>query len=89
MSFGEIAAYGISLLIVLGICLVFFKPLKSMLILLFHSLLGGVGLYISNVLFSLFGMSIGINIVTASICGLFGLPGLVLLLLLKVLISFA
>ena len=89
MSFGEIAVYGIVLLLLLVVCMIFFKPLKRMLALGFQSLLGGVCLYICNFPLALVGMGIGVNIVTASVCGLFGLPGLALLLILKFLFSFA
>ncbi len=85
MSLGEVAAYILSLVLLLVIGRIFFKPLKSVLLLLLHSALGGAGLYIFNFIFAGTGFSIGLNIVTASICGLFGLPGLVLLIISKIL----
>ncbi|MBE7022341.1 MAG: pro-sigmaK processing inhibitor BofA [Ruminococcaceae bacterium] len=79
----EIAAYLLAAALALVICRVFWRPLKSVLVMVANSLLGGLGLYIFNLAFSGTGFSIGINIVTAAVCGLFGLPGLVLLILLK------
>lgn len=87
MSVGAVAAYILSAILLLFIGRIFFKPLKSILILVLHSLLGGVGLYIFNLIFKGIGFSIGLNPVTASVCGLFGLPGLVLLILLKLLFA--
>ena len=84
MSIGEIAAYVLSAILLLGLCRIFFKPLKSVLIMLFQSVLGGVGLYVCNFLLAPLGLSVGINIVSAAFCGLFGLPGLLLLILVKV-----
>lgn len=83
MGYGEIAAYVLALLLVLALCRIFFKPLKGAFLLALNSLLGGLGLYIFNWIFAPMSFSIAVNIVTASVCGLFGLPGLLLLVLLK------
>lgn len=83
MSAGAIAAYGLVAVLVIVLCIVFFKPLKGVLALGAQSLLGGAFLYACNFLLANFGLSIGVNVVTATVCGLFGLPGFVLLMLLK------
>ncbi len=83
MSFGEIAAYVISALIILLLCRIFFKPLKGVFVMAFQSILGGVGLYAVNFLLASIGLSVGVNIVSAGVCGLFGLPGLLLLICVK------
>ena len=87
MNVGATAAYILSALLLLVVGRIFFKPLKGILFLVLHSLLGGVGLYIFNLIFRSIGFTIGLNPVTASVCGLFGLPGLVLLVLLKLLFA--
>ncbi len=81
MSAGEITAFAILGLILLALFSIFIKPLKHIFGLLFRSVLGGVGLYIFNLIFSGLGFTIGLNIVTATICGIFGLPGLLALVL--------
>ncbi len=83
MSMGAVAAYVLSAVLLLIIGKIFFKPLKSILWLLLHSALGGAGLYIFNLIFAGTGFSIGLNVVTASVCGLFGLPGFLLLIISK------
>ena len=83
MSIGEISAYilaGALCLLLLG---VFFKPLKGIFVMIFQSLLGGIGLFLCNFILTPIGLSLGINAVTAAVCGLLGLPGLILLLLVK------
>ncbi|MBQ2696563.1 MAG: pro-sigmaK processing inhibitor BofA family protein [Clostridia bacterium] len=87
MSVGAIAAYVLSAILILALCCVFFKPLKGVFVMMLHSVLGGAGLYICNFLLAPIGVPIGLNIVTASICGLFGLPGLILLVLVKVIFT--
>ena len=60
---------------------ILFQSVRGFLKLLLHSAAGWVGLYIWNSLVpSLF---IGINIASASIAGILGLPGLLLMILLK------
>ena len=85
MGIGEIAAYALAAIIMLILCRIFIKPLKTVLILILNSVLGGIGLYIFNLIFASIGFSIGINPVTAAVCGMLGLPGLVLLILVKLL----
>ncbi len=85
MTIGEIAAYVLAVMLLLVLCRIFIKPLKGIGLLLLHSVLGGVGLYIINLMTAGLGFNIGLNIATASICGVLGLPGLVLLILIKLL----
>lgn len=83
MSGLEIVAYALALLLALLFFRIFWRPLRSFLAMVIHAILGGLGLYICNFLLAGLGLSLGINIVTASVCGLFGIPGLVLLVILK------
>lgn len=85
MNVVEMIAYVLALLLAIVLCRIFFKPLKAVFLLVFNSVLGGLGLYIFNRAFAFSGFGIPVNIVTAAVCGLFGLPGLVLLILLKLL----
>ncbi len=82
MTFWEIAAYAILAVIVLILCRVFIKPLKSIIWLLLNSALGWAGLLIFNSVMAFSGFSIATNIVTASLCGILGLPGLILTIIL-------
>ncbi len=63
--------------------LLIIRPLRSALFLVLHTAAGWAGLYIFNFLFSALGMTIGINIVSATCVAVLGLPGLLLLILLK------
>ena len=82
MTFWEISAYIILAVIVLIICRIFIKPLKNILWLLMNSALGWAGLMIFNSVLAFSDFSIAINIVTASLCGILGLPGLILTIIL-------
>jgi len=88
VNMGEIAAYCIAALLLLLLFRIFYKPLKGVFVLLFQSVIGGAGLYIFNLIIAQTGFVIGVNIVTASICGLLGLPGFILLFLGKLLFTY-
>ena len=83
MSFWEIAAYLLALFIAIIILRIFVKPLKGILWLCINSVLGGFLLFAFNTVFASAGFSVAINVVTASICGLLGIPGLLLIIILK------
>lgn len=83
MTFFEIAAYVLALVIVLILCRIFIKPLRKVGAMVLWSGLGGVGLWIFNLVGGMFGFTLGINAATASVCGLLGLPGLIMLAAVK------
>jgi inhibitor of the pro-sigma K processing machinery len=74
------AGIGVAMLIILRI---FSLPVKWVFKLIINTLLGFLGLFAVNWLGSYIGINLGINIVNAVVVGTLGLPGLVLLLLLK------
>ena len=73
-------AIGIAVMIVMRI---FTLPVKWIFKLLLNTVLGFVGLFLVNWLGSYIGISLGINVVNAVVVGTFGIPGLILLLLLR------
>ena len=74
------AAAGIAVLIVLRI---FTLPVRWIFRLLLHVGLGFAGLLLVNLLGGIIGVSLGVNLPNALVVGVLGLPGLVLLLLLR------
>lgn len=80
----SITASALLCFIILAVLVVlFFKQLKGIFLLFLNTALGWAGLYIFNLLFASVGFSIGINIASASIVGVFGVPGVLLLAILK------
>lgn len=65
---------------------VFSIPLKSILKLIFNSVLGGILIFIINIIGGIFGFHIGLNVGTSLLVGLLGIPGAVLLIILKLFI---
>lgn len=65
---------------------IFIIPLKSILKLIGNSILGGILIFVINLIGGIFNFHIGLNIGTALIVGILGLPGAALLVLLKFII---
>ena len=65
---------------------IFIWPLKSVLKLVFNSILGGILIYVINLIGMNFGFHIGLNLLTAIIVGLLGVPGAALLIILKIIL---
>lgn len=79
-----IAAYvAVGILLLWILCRIFSKPIRLILKLLFNSVLGLISLFIFNYLGSFIGVELNVGWISALVCGLLGLPGLVLLLLIE------
>ncbi|MBO5003960.1 MAG: pro-sigmaK processing inhibitor BofA family protein [Clostridia bacterium] len=65
---------------------IFIVPLKKILKLAINSVLGGVLIYVINIVGATFGFHIGLNIGTSIFVGILGIPGAVFLIILKLMI---
>lgn len=84
--------FQVILFFALGLVLLYFTgwlllaPLKFIMKLLVSGLLGGLALLVINLIGGIFHVTIAINPLSAVIAGYFGLPGIILLLLLKLIL---
>ena len=69
--------------VVLGVIQLFSAPLKLALKVLLNTLLGFAALFLLNLASGLTGFTLGVNLLNALTVGILGVPGLVLLVLLK------
>ena len=83
INYSVILAYtvGIILLFILGRVLL--VPMKVVLKLVYNGLLGAIALIAVNFVGGMLGFHISFNIITAFIIGTLGIPGLILLIILK------
>lgn len=65
---------------------IFIVPIKFIIKLLINSIIGGILLYLINLVGAIWGFHIGINIITAVIVGLLGIPGAILLVVVQLFI---
>ena len=82
VSQGAVAAV-LCLLFIAVILRVFAKPLGAVLKLLLNTALGIFALFLFRTLEPLTGLHLGLNLFNASVLGVLGFPGFVLLLLLR------
>ena len=86
MDFNSIVMYIVCLIGILVIGKIFIVPIKLIIKLLINSILGAILLYVINILGAICGFHIGINVVTALIVGLLGIPGAILLVIFSIFI---
>lgn len=65
---------------------VFIIPIKKVLKLVINSILGGVTIFLINLIGGIWGFHIGLNIFTSILVGLLGVPGVICLIVVKLLI---
>ena len=65
---------------------IFIVPLKKILKLVINSILGGLLIYIINLIGVAFSFHIGLNIGTSIFVGVLGVPGAIFLIILKLMI---
>ena len=82
----SILTYIGGLILVILLAKIFAKPFKIILKLCLNSVTGCLILLIINSFSQFHGIYLGINPVTACVCGILGLPGIVLLILLQVIL---
>ena len=59
-------------------------PMRKVFKLILNTFLGGLAIWIINIIGTSFDFHIGLNIITSIIVGILGIPGAILLILLKV-----
>lgn len=87
MDLNSIIVYLACLIVIIIIGKIFYVPLKHIIKLLINSVLGGLLIYIVNIVGASFNFHIGLNFGTAIFTGLLGVPGVVVLVLVKLLIG--
>ena len=86
LEMNNIIVYFACIILIFIISKLFIMPIKKILKLIFNSILGGIIIYLINIVGSTFNFHIGLNIYTALVTGFLGIPGVVLLVFLKLLI---
>jgi len=82
-EYSVILAYAAGILFLFLIGKLLYIPGKILLKLLYNALLGAIVIIVVNLVGGLFSFHIALNIVSAFIVGLMGVPGLILIVALK------
>jgi inhibitor of the pro-sigma K processing machinery len=81
-----VLAWVAGVLIVLALGKALLLPMKVILKLIINGVLGGIAIFLINLLGQPIGFFIPLNIVSALVAGILGLPGIILLVILKFLL---
>lgn len=79
-------SYGIAIILLFIVVKIFAWPIKVFIRLCVNGFLGAVLLWIVNFFGATFGITVGINAITALIAGFFGIPGVIFLIIYKMFI---
>lgn len=82
-----ILAYLAGIIVIFLIGRLFIIPLKMIFKLILNSILGGVFIFVINLIGGVWEFHIGLNMVTAVFVGILGIPGSIVLVLLKLLVG--
>jgi len=83
MTINTLIAFGLGLIFLYILGSVFVVPVRFIGKLIINGLIGGILLWIINLLGGSFGIEIAINPISAIIVGFLGIPGVLLLVLLQ------
>jgi inhibitor of the pro-sigma K processing machinery len=83
MGIEIIFAYIFGIMMLFVVAKLLLVPIKIIWKLAINALVGGITLLLINIIGGFFGLYIKINIITALITGLFGVPGVVMILILQ------
>lgn len=65
---------------------IFIIPIKKVLKIVLNSVIGGIVIFLINLIGGVWGFHIGLNFFTSILIGLLGLPGAIVLIIIKLLI---
>ena len=77
-------AFGLILLYIMGYILL--VPIKWIIKLIYNGIIGGIMLLVLNLLGGFFDIRIAINPITAMVAGFLGIPGVILMLVVRYLL---
>ena len=77
---GVVLAYTVGMFGLFVFVCMFIVPLKYAVKLLFNSILGGVAIVVINLFGKALGLHISLNLLTAAIAGVLGVPGVLMIL---------
>ena len=66
---------------------IFIVPIKTIFKLIINSVLGGLTIFIINIIGSLWGFHIGLNLITSIFVGVLGVPGAIVIIIIKLILG--
>lgn len=86
MDFNNIITYIACIFFLFIFGKIFIIPIKTILKLVINSILGGLTIFIINLIGSFFNFHIGLNLITSIFVGILGIPGAIVIVIIKLLL---
>ena len=87
MDFNSIIAYIACIFFLFIFGKLFIVPIKIILKLIINSILGGAIIFIINLIGSIWNFHIGINLITSIFVGMLGIPGAIVIIIIKLILG--
>lgn len=87
LDYNSIIAFIACIFFIFIVGKIFILPLKTILKFILNSVAGGIIIFIINLIGGLWNFHIGLNIFTSIIVGILGVPGTILVIMIKLLIG--
>ena len=87
MDFNSIIAYIACIFFLFIFGRLFIVPIKTICKLIINSVLGGISIFIINLIGGYFGFHIGLNLITSIFIGILGIPGVIVIIIIKLLLG--
>lgn len=87
LDFNNIIAYIACIFFLFIFGKIFIVPIKTILKLVINSVLGGVVIFLINFIGAYFNFHIGLNIITSIFVGILGIPGAIVIVIIKLLLT--
>jgi len=86
MDFNNIIAYIACIFFLFIFGKLFIVPIKTILKVLINSILGGIAIFVINLIGSFFNFHIGLNLITSIFVGILGIPGVIFIVIIKLIL---
>ena len=86
MDFNNIITYIACIFFLFIFGKIFIIPIKTIFKLVMNSILGGLTIFIINLIGSFFNFHIGLNLITSIFVGILGIPGAIAIVIIKLLL---
>ena len=87
LDYNSIIAFIACIFFIFIVGKIFILPLKTILKFILNSVVGGIIIFIVNLIGGFWNFHIGLNIFTSIIVGILGVPGTILVIMIKLLIG--
>lgn len=87
LDYNSIIAFIACIFFIFIVGKIFILPLKTILKFILNSVVGGIIIFIVNLIGRFWNFHIGLNILTSIIVGILGVPGTILVIMIKLLIG--